>query len=145
MSNHKTLARKRVVQALYQWQMTRYPLTEIERQFLEEHGLGKGEITYFSHLLHAVPAALDEVDAAISEFTSRPIEQIDPVERAILRLSTFELLHQPELPYRVIVNEGVNLAKEFGASESFKFVNGLLDRLAKKLRLHEYKALGKER
>ena len=139
MSTQKSHARKRVVQALYQWQMTRYPLAEIERQFMEEHGLGKGESSYFCHLLHAIPASLDEVDGAIAEFTSRPVEQIDPVERAILRISTYEILKHPELPYRVVVNEGINLAKEFGATESFKFVNGLLDRLAKKHRSLEYK------
>jgi N utilization substance protein B len=65
------------------------------------------------------------------------VEQIDPVERAILRISTYELLCHPEIPYRVVVNEGINLAKEFGATQSHKFVNGLLDRLAKKLRATE--------
>lgn len=134
MSSSKTHARKSAVQAIYQWQMTRYNLSEIERQFVEEHGIGKGELGYFQDLLHSVPSRLDIIDAAIGEFTSRPVEQIDPVERAILRISTYELLSHPEIPYRVIVNEGINLAKEFGATQSHKFVNGLLDRLAKKIR-----------
>jgi transcription antitermination protein NusB len=137
MSNSKTQARKSAVQAIYQWQMTRYNLSEIERQFLEEHGIGKGELAYFQDLLHNVPGRLDVIDEAIGEFTSRPVEQIDPVERAILRISTYELLCHPEIPYRVVVNEGINLAKEFGATQSHKFVNGLLDRLAKKLRATE--------
>lgn len=137
MSTSKTQARKSAVQAIYQWQMTRYNLSEIERQFLEEHGIGKGELGYFQDLLHNVPSRLDVIDAAIGEFTSRPVEQIDPVERAILRISTYELLDHPEIPYRVVVNEGINLAKEFGATQSHKFVNGLLDRLAKKLRATE--------
>jgi len=134
MSSSKTQARKSAVQAIYQWQMTRYNLSEIERQFVEEHGIGKGELGYFQDLLHNVPARLDVIDAAIGEFTSRPVEQIDPVERAILRISTYELLCHPEIPYRVIVNEGINLAKEFGATQSHKFINGLLDRLSKKMR-----------
>jgi N utilization substance protein B len=140
MSTSKTQARKSAVQAIYQWQLTHYNLSEIERQFLEEHGIGKGELTYFQDLLHNVPTRLDTIDTALAEFTSRPVEQIDPVERAILRISTYELLFHPEIPYRVIVNEGINLAKEFGATQSHKFVNGLLDRLAKKLRSTEAQA-----
>lgn len=145
MSTSKTQARKSALQALYQWQLTQYNLSEIERQFLEEHGIGKGELAYFQDLLHNVPARLDEIDAALAEFTSRQVDQIDPVERAILRISTYELLCHPETPYRVIVNEGINLAKEFGATQSHKFVNGLLDRLAKKLRPVEAQANEKNR
>jgi transcription antitermination protein NusB len=145
MSTSKTQARKSALQALYQWQLTQYNLSEIERQFLEEHGIGKGELAYFQDLLHNVPARLDEIDAALAEFTSRQVDQIDPVERAILRISTYELLCHPETPYRVIVNEGINLAKEFGATQSHKFVNGLLDRLAKKLRPVEAQSNEKNR
>jgi N utilization substance protein B len=137
MSSPKSMARRSAVQALYQWQLTGYELSEIERQFVEEHGLGKGELLYFQELLHNVPKALDVVDAALAEFTSRPIEQIDPVERAILRISTYELLQHPDIPYRVVVNEGINLAKEFGATQSHKFVNGLLDKIARKYRAVE--------
>ena len=137
MSSSKSQARKSAVQALYQWQLTQYPLHEIERQFVEEHGLGKGELAYFQRMLHGVPAHLEAIDAAISEFTTRPVQQIDPVERAILRIGTFELMHQPEIPYRVVVNEAINLAKEFGATQSHKFINGLLDQLAKRLRQTE--------
>ncbi len=136
-SSPKSLARRSAVQALYQWQLTGDNLSEIERQFVEEHGLTTAERPYFQDLLHNVPRSLDEIDAALAEFTSRPIEQIDPVERAVLRISTYELLRHPEIPYRVVVNEGINLAKEFGASQSHRFVNGLLDRLAHKLRAAE--------
>jgi N utilization substance protein B len=137
MSNPKAMARRRAVQAIYQWQITGYDLTEIERQFVEEHGLGKGELAYFQDLVHNVPKALGVIDAAMAEFTSRPVAQIDPVERAILRISTYELLQRPEIPFRVVVNEGINLAKEFGASQSHKFINGLLDKIARKHRAAE--------
>jgi transcription antitermination protein NusB len=137
MSNPKSMARRSAVQALYQWQLTGMDLSEIERQFTEEHGLGKGELPHFQDFLHNVPKALAEVDAALAEFTSRPIDQIDPVERAILRISTYELLQRPDVPYRVVVNEGINLAKEFGATQSHKFVNGLLDKVARKHRAVE--------
>ena len=131
------MARRSAVQALYQWQLTGYDLSEIERQFVEEHGLGNGELPYFQDLLHNVPKALGVIDAALAEYTSRPVAQIDPVERAILRISTYELLQRPEIPYRVVVNEGINLAKEFGATQSHKFVNGLLDKIARKHRAVE--------
>jgi N utilization substance protein B len=137
MSNPKSMARRSAVQAIYQWQLTGYNLSEIERQFVEEHGLSKGELPYFQDLLHQVPKKLDVIDAALSEYTSRPVEQIDPVERAILRISVYELMDRPEIPYRVVVNEGINLAKEFGATQSHKFVNGLLDKIARKYRAAE--------
>ena len=137
MSNPKSMARRSAVQAIYQWQLTGYNLSEIERQFVEEHGLNKGELPYFQDLLHQVPRKLDVIDAALAEFTSRPVEQIDPVERAILRISVYELMDRLEIPYRVVVNEGINLAKEFGATQSHKFVNGLLDKIARKYRAAE--------
>jgi transcription antitermination protein NusB len=137
MSSPKAMARRSAVQAIYQWQLTGCDLLEIERQFVEEHGLGRGELPYFQELLHNVPKALGIIDAALTEFTSRPVAQIDPVERAILRISTYELLQRPEIPYRVVVNEGINLAKEFGATQSHKFVNGLLDKIARKHRAVE--------
>lgn len=137
MNNPKTMARRSAVQAIYQWQLTGYNLSEIERQFVEEHGLGKGELAYFQSLLHQVPKKLDLIDAALGEFTSRPVGQIDPVERAILRISVYELMERLEIPYRVVVNEGINLAKEFGATQSHKFVNGLLDKIARKYRTAE--------
>jgi len=137
MSNPKSMARRSAVQAIYQWQLTGYNLSEIERQFVEEHGLGKGELPYFQDLLHQVPKKLDVIDAALAEYTSRPVEQIDPVERAILRISVYELMDRLEIPYRVVVNEGINLAKEFGATQSHKFVNGLLDKIARKYRAAE--------
>lgn len=137
MNNPKTMARRSAVQAIYQWQLTGYNLSEIERQFVEEHGLGKGELAYFQNLLHQVPKKLDLIDAALGEFTSRPVGQIDPVERAILRISVYELMERLEIPYRVVVNEGINLAKEFGATQSHKFVNGLLDKIARKYRAAE--------
>ncbi len=137
MSNPKSMARRSAVQAIYQWQITGYNLSEIERQFVEEHGLSKGELPYFQDLLHQVPKKLDVIDAALGEFTNRPIEQIDPVERAILRIGVYELMQRLDIPYRVVVNEGINLAKEFGATQSHKFVNGLLDKIARKYRVAE--------
>jgi N utilization substance protein B len=93
---------------------------------------------YFKELLHEVPARLDAIDAALGEFSDRGVSELDPVERAILRIGGYELLFKPELPYRVAVNEAINLAKQFGASQSHRFVNGLLDKLARKHRAAEF-------
>lgn len=92
---------------------------------------------YFREILRELPGHLGEIDAAIEEFSDRPVAEIDPVERAILRLGAYELLLKPELPFRVAVTEGIDLAKQFGASQSHKFINGLLDRIARKHRAPE--------
>ena len=134
MSQARTNARKAAVQALYQWQMTGQNLSEIERQFAEENRLKDMQKSYFSELFHGVPAHIDIIDQALSEFVDRPVNNIDPVERAILRLSVYELLHKPEMPYRVILNEGINLAKYFGADGSHRYINGILDKIAQKKR-----------
>jgi transcription antitermination protein NusB len=139
-SQARTFARRNAVQALYQWQLTGFDLSEIERQFVEEHGLGKAERDYFNDLLHSIPQRLDEVDSPLKEFLDRAIAEVDPVERAILRIGSYELQFRPDVPYRVILNEGINLAKSFGASQSHKYVNGILDKLAKRFRSVEIDA-----
>lgn len=95
---------------------------------------------YFKELLHGVPGHLHAIDAAVSEFADRPVAEIDPVERAILRISVYELLYRLEIPYRVVLNEGIDLAKHFGAAESHKYINGILDRVARKHRAAEVQA-----
>lgn len=137
MSNVRTLARRSAVQALYQWQLTGFDLSEIERQFVEEHEIGKPEIPYFQELLFGVPKRLDRIDEALAEFADRPVGEIDPVERAILRIGGYELLFKPDVPYRVVLNESINLAKDFGAAHSHKYVNGILDKIARKHRAAE--------
>ncbi|MBM3203665.1 transcription antitermination factor NusB, partial [Candidatus Woesearchaeota archaeon] len=122
------------LQALYQWQLTRDDLSEIERQFLEEREMNKVDLAYFQELLHRIPAELDRIDAVVLEFAERKLSELDPVERAIARISAYELLYRPEIPYRVVINEGINLSKTFGAAESHKYVNSLLDRIARKTR-----------
>ena len=139
-SQTRILARRSAMQAIYQWQMTGYNLAEIERQFIEEHGLGYADPAYFNELLHEVPKNLDTIDNALSEFTDRPISEIDPVERAVLRIGAYELLHRPELPFKVILNENINLAKTFGSIHGHKFVNGILDKVAHKIRAVEIAA-----
>jgi N utilization substance protein B len=137
MSQARTNARKAAVQALYQWQMTGQSLTDIERQFLEEDRLKDTQKTYFYELFEGVPKNLDDIDLTLTEFVDRPVDKIDPVERAILRIGVYELLHRLDMPFRVILNEGINLAKCFGADGSHKYVNGILDKVAQKKRTME--------
>ncbi len=142
MSQARTNARKAAVQALYQWQMAGQDLSEIERQFLEEERLKDAQKSYFVELFYGVPKNLDEIDQAMSEFVDRPVDTIDPVERAILRIGVYELLYRLNMPYKVVLNEGINLAKDFGADGSHKYVNGILDKVAQQRRAVEIKAKG---
>ncbi len=140
MSQAKTNARKCAVQALYQWQMTGESLRRIEMNFLEEDMLKGAQRTYFTDIFYGVPKQLNAIDEALAEFVDRPVEKIDPVERAVLRIGVYELMNRLDTPYRVIINEGVNLAKCFGADGSHKYVNGILDKVSQKQRSLEIKA-----
>ena len=137
MSQARTNARKAAVQALYQWQMTGQSLVEIERQFIEDERLKDAQKSYFSELFHGVHRNLDLIDQILSEFVDRPIDMIDPVERAILRIGAYEMTNRLDMPYRVVLNESINLAKYFGADGSHKYINGILDKIAQQKRTIE--------
>jgi N utilization substance protein B len=137
MSQARTNARKAAVQALYQWQMTGQSLVEIERQFIEDERLKDAQKSYFSELFHGVPRNIDLIDQILSEFVDRPIDMIDPVERAILRIGAYEMTNRLDMPYRVVLNESINLAKYFGADGSHKYINGILDKVAQQKRTIE--------
>ncbi len=122
------------MQALYQWQLTRDNLATIEATFIADEDLRQADWSYFHELLHRSRAEGDRIDTAIAPFLDRPWSQVDPVEKAILWVSVYELLYRPDLPYRVVINEGVELAKVFGADQGHRFVNGILDRLARSQR-----------
>ena len=126
------------MQALYQWDLAAGSLSEIETQFLEEEDFSKADKAYFRELLHGVAARLDEVEQAFAAFLDRPLSEIDPVERAVLRLASYELMARIDVPYKVIINEAVNLTKKFGAEQAYKYINGVLDQAARRLRAVEY-------
>jgi N utilization substance protein B len=140
MSEKRSQARKHAVQAIYQWQIAGQDIADIINQFLEEQDLNSFEIPYFQDLMQGVPNHLKELDELLKPTLDRAIESVDPVERAILRLGAYELSHKPEVPYRVVINEAVELAKVFGAEQGHKFVNGVLDQVAKEVRTVEVKA-----
>lgn len=133
-------ARQMATQALYQWHMAGHSLNEIEAQFRVDNDFKNVDGAYFSELLRGVPTNKGEIDAALAPCLDITIEELDPVELAILRLSTYELLKRIDVPYRVVINEGIELAKVYGSTDGHKFVNGVLDKLAPVLREVEVKA-----
>jgi N utilization substance protein B len=122
------------MQAVYQWQMTNQTSQEIDQQFREESRFSKADSEYFHELLHGVLSHINGLDESLAPCMERMVEHVDPVERAILRCACFELAHQPDVPHKVVINEAVELAKAFGAEQGYKFVNGVLDKLAPRLR-----------
>ena len=134
----RTRARRLAMQALYQWDMSGNNLSEIEVQFLEDEDFSKADKDYFHELLHQVPARLDEVESAFTPYLDRSLKEIDPVERALLRLASYELLARVDIPYKVVINESVNLTKKFGAEQAYKYINGVLDKTAQALRAVEH-------
>lgn len=128
-------ARKHLVQALYQRQFTQFDIRDIELQFQQNYLLGKRvDIDYFTQLLHGTSEKSNEIDQAFTPYLTRPINDIDPIELCILRLATFELLFRLEIPHQIIINEALELAKTFASQESFRFINGVLDKVAQKTR-----------
>src|SRR5688572_22566598 len=134
-SRHK--ARRSAVQALYQWQLTQQAPGDIETHFILDHAMDDVDVDYFHHLVREVPLHLHELDDHLVPHLDRDIGDVDPVERAILRIGAYELEFHPEIPYKVIVNEAVELAKTFGAEHGHRYVNAILDRVAINLRAHE--------
>jgi N utilization substance protein B len=127
-------SRRLAMQAVYQWQMTGQAVQEIDEQFQEEADLSKADGDYFHELLYGVLSHIDELDGALGPHMGRLVDHVDPVERAILRCACFELAHRPDVPYKVIINEAIELTKKFGSEQGHKFVNGVLDKVAPQLR-----------
>ena len=134
MSRQRSRSRSLAIQALYQWQMAGQDTGVIVDHFLLEQDAKKFDSDYFTELVKGVPARLSELDGALASCVDRPLESVDPVERAILRVGAYELIEHPEIPYRVVINEAVELAKTFGAEQGHRYVNGVLDKAARALR-----------
>lgn len=130
----KKRARRFAMQAIYQWQLTQHTFSEIEKQFLSQEEMISVDTAYFCDLVRGIIENQSFLDQHLQVFLDRPLKGLDLVECAILRLATYELCYQPELPYKVVLNEAIELAKEFGATEGHKYVNGILHQLAQKMR-----------
>ncbi len=130
-------ARERAAQGLYQQLMNPIPVDQLEAQFMEDAFMLRIDLELFRRILRGVEQHAAELDAAVEPHLDRPIEELDPIERAILRLGAFELTHTLETPRAVVINEAVELAKRFGATDGHRYVNGVLDRLADRVRPDE--------
>jgi len=133
----RSIARKLAMQALYQWQLTQQTASEIKKQFLDSEDSAGVDREHFEELVGGCIAKNAELSAALKPFIDRPLDQLDPVETAILMIGMFELQQRVDIPYRVVINEGVDLTKRFGATDAHKYVNAVLDRAARELRAAE--------
>ena len=130
-------ARRYALQALYSWVLSDNVLSDIETHFLVEHAAEEFDREYFQTLLHEVPRHIEILETTMSPYLSRKFADLDPIELTILRISIYELKERLDIPYRVVINEGLELAKAFGSVDSHKFVNGVLDKVARELRKTE--------
>ena len=137
MSNPRSMARRLALQALYQWQVSGHTAAEISAQFAEDQNLKGAERGYYEELLAQVPVHAEELDEHLKPMLDRPLHEVDPVERAILRLGAYELAYRKDIPYRVVINEAIELAKTFGGEQGHKYVNSVLDGVAKIVRQEE--------
>ena len=129
-------ARRMVLQALYQWQLAGAPVTDIQAEF-RGYYQGKIDWAYFNEVFPAIPPRGTELDAALTPLLDREMSALDPVELSLLRFGMYELLHRIDVPYKVVINECVELAKVFGATDGHKYINGILDRAARTIRTLE--------
>ncbi len=136
----RTQSRRVALQALYVWEMTNEEPSTIIKNFNEDELLSGLEFDLFKELLVNISTQAVELDALYADSLDRSVAMIDPIERTIMRIGVYELQNKPEIPYKVVINECVELAKRFGAEEGHKFVNGILDKASKQLRALEFNA-----
>jgi transcription antitermination protein NusB len=136
-TNARAVARRLAVQAIYRWQLNEGPWQDVVHEFADAQDMPKADREYFRELLEGVCGGRPQLDSDIAQWTDRPTVQLDPVEHAVLLVAVFELTARPEVPFRVVLNEAVNLTRRFGATDGHKFVNAVLDRAARALRPRE--------
>jgi N utilization substance protein B len=140
MALPRSHARRAAVQALYQSQVNGEVLQKETLDFVTAENSSKMDVKYFSTLVEGVEKELAAIDEALGTAVDRSIASIDPVESSILRMAVYEFMHRPDIPYRVVLNEAVELAKSMGGEQGHKYVNGVLDKVGAKVREAEYKA-----
>jgi len=127
-------ARECAVQAIYSWQLSGNNVSDVEYEFIAEQDMSDVDVIYFRELLSGVANNAAKLDQLMAPFLSRQLEELGQVEKAILRVAMYELSYREDVPYKVAINEGIELAKVFGAEDSHKFVNGVLDKAAPAVR-----------
>lgn len=136
----RSRARRRALQAVYAWQMANAAITQVIDQFRREQDMEVADLEYFEDLVRGVVTHRDSLDEALAGFLDRGIDQVDPIERAVLRIAAYELRHRPDVPYRVVINEAIETTKRFGSEHGHTFVNGVLDHAAAEWRAAEAQA-----
>lgn len=135
----RSRSRRRALQAIYAWQVGGNRMAQVIEQFRHEQDMEIADLEYFEDLLRGVEQHVAELDAGIKAHIDREIDQIDPIERAVLRIAAYEFRYRADVPYRVVINEAVEVTKRFGADQGHTYVNGVLDRLASQWRDVEYR------
>ncbi len=130
----KSSARRAAMQALYSWTISKNDLHIIEKHYLEERNPNNLDTKYFKLLLNDIPLKQHQLDQYISKYSNRTIAQLDPIELCILHVASYELIFCPDVPFKVIISEALDLATMFGSETSYKFINSIIDRLAKDYR-----------
>jgi N utilization substance protein B len=145
MKSSRRLARELAVQGVYEWLIARNDVRAIEHGLAEVGGFEKADRPLLDALLNGAIGEAADLDGRLGPYLDRPIGALSPVEHAVLLIAAFELLHRIETPYRVVINEAVELAKAYGGTDGHKYVNGVLDKLAAQLRAVEVQAAGRAR
>ena len=133
----RSRARRRALQALYAWQVSGTAIPQVIQQFQHEQDMEVADLEYFEALVRGVAEHRGALDERLAGYLDRGIEQVDPIERAVLRIAAFELLHRLDVPYRVVLNEAIEIAKRFGSDHGHTYVNGVLDRAGAEWRASE--------
>jgi transcription antitermination protein NusB len=134
----RSRSRRRALQALYAWQMSNSPIAKVVEQFQHEQDMEIADLQYFEDLVRGVAKHHDELDAKLEQYLDRTLTQVDPIERAVLLIAAYELLHRVDVPYRVVINEAIESAKRFGSDQGHTYVNGVLDKAAADWRSAEF-------
>ncbi|AME24180.1 MAG: transcription antitermination factor NusB [Pseudomonadota bacterium] len=142
MKSARRRSRELATQGLYQWLLSGSPGGEIDAQLRGAQGYDKADQEHLDALLHGVIKEADIISAELQPCLDRPLDQLSPVERAVLMVAAFEFKHHLDIPYRVVINEAIELTKTFGGSDGHKYVNGVLDKLAAQLRPTEAQGRG---
>lgn len=138
-SQARRFARERALQALYQWDVTSAQSSDIRNEFMDEQDMSRVDVDYFVLLFNGVSHQPQDVDDAMKSCLDRDLSELDPIERAVLRIATYELTQCPDIPARVVINEGIEITKRFGADKGHTYINGVLDKLANEVRTLEMK------
>ena len=126
----RSRARRRALQAIYAWQMSGQPIAQVIEQFRHEQDMEVADLEYFEDLVRGIERNREHIDTELRVFLDREIAQVDPIERGVLLIATYEMLHRPDIPYRVVINEAIETTKRFGADHGHTYINGVLDKAA---------------